>query len=52
MIYYKGPLLNDARKIDLDQFRRFYVDPRDEEAKAAKTGVKKYLSKGIGFVFN
>jgi amino acid transporter len=52
MIYYKGPLLNDARSIDLDQFRRFYVDPRDEEAKAEKTGVKKYLSKGIGFVFN
>lgn len=52
MIYYKGPLLNDARSIDLDQFRRFYVDPRDEEAKAEKAGVKKYLAKGIGFVFN
>ena len=52
MIYYKGPLLNDARTIDLDKFRRFYVDHHDEEAKAEKTGVKKYLSKGLGFVFN
>ncbi|KAF7168362.1 hypothetical protein CNMCM6106_003600 [Aspergillus hiratsukae] len=52
MIYYKGPLLNDARTIDLDQFRRFYVDHRDEEAKAEKTVVRKYLSKGVGFIFN
>ncbi|KAF7128578.1 hypothetical protein CNMCM5793_003366 [Aspergillus hiratsukae] len=52
MIYYKGPLLNDARTIDLDQFRRFYVDHRDEEAKAEKMGVRKYLSKGVGFIFN
>ncbi|RHZ51302.1 hypothetical protein CDV55_102279 [Aspergillus turcosus] len=52
MVYYKGPLLNDARTIDLDKFRRFYVDHQDEEAKAEKTGVKKYMSKGLGFVFN
>ena len=48
--YYRGPWWVDASTIDLDGPRRFYADAADEEAKPAKTGVKKYASMVVSAV--
>jgi amino acid transporter len=51
-IHYRGRLWVDARTIDLDGLRRFYVKATDEESVSDKMGPRKYASKAVGFVFN
>lgn len=49
-IYYRGPWWVDARTIDLDSMRRFYVDQNPDEEK--DSGMKGYLAKGLGWITN
>ncbi|KAL2002387.1 hypothetical protein VTN02DRAFT_55 [Thermoascus thermophilus] len=49
-IYNRGPWWVDARTIDLDAMRRFYVDQEPDEEK--KGGMKGYLQRGLEYVTN
>ncbi|KAB8273891.1 amino acid permease/ SLC12A domain-containing protein [Aspergillus minisclerotigenes] len=51
-IYYRGPFWVDARTIDLDGLRRFYVKTGDEESVEDRPGAMGYVSKAVRFVFN
>ncbi|GAB1198727.1 hypothetical protein APSETT444_008055 [Aspergillus pseudonomiae] len=52
-IYYRGPFWVDARTIDLDGLRRFYVKTGDEEESVGeKTGAVKHVTKAVRFLFN
>ncbi|KAE8369351.1 amino acid permease/ SLC12A domain-containing protein [Aspergillus caelatus] len=51
-IYYRGPFWVDARTIDLDGLRRFYVKTGDEESVEDKTGAMRHVSKAVRFLFN
>ncbi|KAE8141719.1 amino acid permease/ SLC12A domain-containing protein [Aspergillus pseudotamarii] len=51
-MYYRGPFWVDARTIDLDGLRRFYVKTGDEESVEDKTGAMGHVSKAVRFLFN
>ncbi|OGM43356.1 arginine permease [Aspergillus bombycis] len=51
-IYYRGPFWVDARTVDLDGLRRFYVKTDDEESVGGKTGAVKHVTKAVRFLFN
>ena len=50
-IWYRCPLWADANEINLDEFRRFYVDRVDEEAVPTRLGMKKAISK-VKYLFD
>ncbi|PYI16114.1 hypothetical protein BO99DRAFT_405335 [Aspergillus violaceofuscus CBS 115571] len=50
--YYRGPWWVDARTIDLDAARRFYVDGHDVETRTERKGPTRYLRKVVDAVFD